>query len=612
MLNRDRERASGPDALAAARRVHAVCERFEADSRAGARPRIEDYQGAVDGPTRALLVKELIALEIELRRARGDHPTLHEYLERFPDFAEAVNGLFGQATTISLSPDQTHLWPRPGTTLQASGLYGDHSGPSASKLKSTPLVKGERFGKYELIAELARGGMGVVYRARDTVLNREVAVKMILSGALATDDERARFRREARLAANLDHRNIVPIHEVGEQDGFLYFTMRLVEGGSLADRAPSYRGDARAAGRLIIVLARAIHYANGKGFIHCDLKPANILMDRDGVPQITDFGLARLASGDSSLTGSGAVMGTPSYMAPEQASGQRHEIGPATDVYGLGAIFYELLTGRPPFQTPTSMETVLQALYNEPAPPREIRPELPVELESVCLKCLEKAPEDRYPSAEALADELVRCLQGETIDATGRIRKFKRWTRREPEVVSRLFGLALVSLMTEYNYHLALPNPDPPTHFNVQAVLALWAGLTLLFHRLHRTGMRSDEVRRLWSIGDVFCLTVLLRLLGDLDTPLLVGYPLLIAASGLWFRERLVWFTTGLSVLGYLCLYFLAGLHWTRGAASWTWPEVQPDGKVFVACLALTGFVVARLVRRFLVVSQYYEVRHNA
>ena len=613
MLRREGERSPGTDALAAARRVHAICERFEADTRAGARPRIEDYLDESDGPTRARLIEELIALEVELRRALGDHPTPDEYLERFPDFARTVGDLLGQTTTVGLTPDQTQLWPKLGTTATSAEGSDDSARPKAATTSSPPTspANGERFGKYELIAELARGGMGVVYKARDTALNREVAVKMILSGALATDDERARFRREAKLAANLDHRNIVPIHEVGELDGFLYFTMRLVEGGVLADRVASYGGDPHAAGRLVVVLARAIHHANSKGFIHCDLKPANVLMDRDGVPQITDFGLARLASQDSRLTASGAVMGTPSYMAPEQASGRRDEIGPATDVYGLGAIFYELLTGRPPFHMPTMMETVLQALYNEATPPRQIRPEIPVELEAVCLKCLEKAPADRYPSADALADDLVRCLQGETIDAAGALRKFRRWTRREPEVVSRLVGLALVSVMTEYNYHLALPNPDPSTRFRVQAVLALWAGLTLLFQRLHRSGMRSDEVRRLWSLGDVFCLTVLLRLLGYLDTPLLVGYPLLIAASGLWFRERIVWFTTGLAVLGYLCLFLLAGLHWASGSASWAWPDVQPYGKVFVACLALTGFVVARLVRRFLVVSQYYEVRHK-
>jgi eukaryotic-like serine/threonine-protein kinase len=605
-----RPEADSPEALATARQVHRICERFEADWRSGPRPKIEDCLDGIGAAARSRLAEELIALEIELRRGEAEHPSVHEYLTRFPEFSEVVGLLFGQSTTIGLSPDQTEIWPRLQTTWRDTESDGEAPGASVSK-PSAP-AQGERFGKYELLAEIARGGMGVVYQARDTVLNRVVAIKMILSGSLATDDERARFRREAKLAANLDHPNIVPIHEVGEQDGFLYFTMRLVEGGSLSDRVDSYGSDPHAAGRLIVVLARAIHFANAKGFVHCDLKPSNILMDRDGVPQITDFGLARQASPESSLTASGAVMGSPSYMAPEQASGQRKAISPATDVYGLGAILYELLTGRPPFCMPTMMETVLQALYNEPTPPRVLQPKLPRELESICLKCLEKAPQDRYPSAEALADDLVRCLQGESIDSTGTMLKLRRWTRREPEVVSRLVGLSLVSLLTEYNYRVASPNPDSLVHFRVQTVLALWAVLTVLFQRLHRRGWDSDPVRLLWSTGDMICVTLLLWILKSLDTPLLIGYPLLIAASGLWFREGLVWFTTALAIVGYLGLYLLAGLDWSQEPPAWVAPDVLRFGNVYVACLALTGFVVARMVKRFLVISQYYEIRRNA
>jgi serine/threonine-protein kinase len=305
-------------------------------------------------------------------------------------------------------------------------------------------------------------------------------------------------------------------------------------------------------------------------------------------------------------------MGTPSYMAPEQASGRREAIGPATDVYGLGAIFYELLTGRPPFRMPTMMETVFQALYSEATPPRELRPDVPRDLESVCLKCLEKAPQDRYPSAEALADDLLRCLQGEAIDATGTMRTLRRWTRREPEVVSRLAGLGIVSLLTEYNFRIGSSNPDPVAHARVQTVLALWAGLTLLFQRLHRKGWDSDPIRRLWSAGDVACLTLLIWILDARNTPLLIGYPLLIAASGLWFREGIVWFTTALAIAGCLALYVHAGLQWGGGRPSWVQPDELPYANIYIACLALTGFVVARMVKRFLVLSRYYEVRRNA
>ena len=278
-----------------------------------------------------------------------------------------------------------------------------------------------------------------------------------MTGALATLTERERFRREARLAARLNHRNIVPIVSVHDQDGILFFTMKLIDGGNLAQLACQFKEDPRLIARLIKTLAGAVHHAHGHGFIHCDLKPSNILIDQDGEPQITDFGLARLASDDSSLTATGAILGTPSYMAPEQASGQRKSIGPATDVYGLGAILYELLTGRPPFRTSSMMETVVQVLERDPVPPREIHSWIPRELETICLKCLEKMPQERYPSAQALADDLERFLQGDVVEATGVLQNLKRWTRREPEAVSRLGGLALVALLTEANHQIFRP-----------------------------------------------------------------------------------------------------------------------------------------------------------
>lgn len=611
MLNREEApprrggKNSGPaDSLAAARRAHAACERFEADWKASSRPRVEDYLGPPNDPARPLLIEELAGLEIELRRDRGEEPTPREYLQRFPSFPEVIVRLFGDDALGELQT--TRGWPLPfrdETLVEAPR--------PASPSSSAPPAQGERFGKYELIAELARGGMGVVYKARDTVLNRVVAVKMILSGAMATEAERDRFRREAELAAKLDHPNVVPIYEVGEQDGFLYFTMRLVEGGSLAGRMHAFRDDPLATAGLLEVLARAVEYANEQGFIHCDLKPSNILIDRDGSPQITDFGLARQASQPSTLTVSGAVMGTPSYMAPEQASGERDAIGPTTDVHGLGAILYEILTGRPPFRMTTMMETVMQAIYCDPAPPRQIRPEVPRELEHICLKCLEKAPADRYPTPADLAEELARFIQGDAIDATGAIQKLRRWTRREPEIAARLFGLGSVSLLTELNYRFFSPDPNAEAHAWVQFVLGLWAVLTLLFQQLHRRGRQSDALRGAWITGDMSCLTLLLWIMQDLDTPLLVGYPLMIAASGLWFRERLAWLTTGLAIAGYGTLYVLAGVDWGAHAPAWTRPDALPFANIYIACLVLTGYVVARMVKRIRAISQYYENRRH-
>src|SRR5271163_2072038 len=238
--------------------------------------------------------------------------------------------------------------------------------------------------------------MGVVYRARQTSLNRPVALKMILAGQLANDTDVKRFYTEAEAAANLDHPGIVPIFEVGQHEGQHYFSMGFVEGQSLSQRLADGPLPAREAAELIRRASEAIEYAHQHGVIHRDLKPANILLDSNGNPRVTDFGLAKRMQGDSGLTGSGQIMGTPSYMPPEQASGKGRDVGPAADVYALGATFYALLTGRPPFQAATTMDTVLQVIGDEPVPPRRLNRSIPRDLETIALKCLKKNPSRRY------------------------------------------------------------------------------------------------------------------------------------------------------------------------------------------------------------------------
>ena len=335
-------------------------------------------------------------------------------------------------------------------------LQSPHDQPTAAVLgQDPPATPGASeptriryFGDYEIIREIARGGMGVVFEARQASLNRKVALKMILAGQLADEDAVRRFYIEAEAAANLDHPGIVPIYEVGQHEGQHYFSMGFVEGQSLSQRVANGPLPSREAAALMVKVAEAIEYAHQRGVIHRDLKPANILLDRAGNPRVTDFGLAKKVQGDSGLTGSGQIMGTPSYMPPEQAGGKRGDVGPAADVYALGATLYALVTGRPPFQAATAMETVLQVLSDEPVPPRRLNPSVPRDLETSILKCLEKEPVKRYASASALAEDLRRYLAGEPILArpVGPPERAWRWCRRNP-IVAGAVGLVAAALV---------------------------------------------------------------------------------------------------------------------------------------------------------------------
>ena len=269
------------------------------------------------------------------------------------------------------------------------------------------------FGNYEVLGLVARGGMGVVYKARQANVNRTVALKTLLAGQLASENEIQRFRREAEAAARLDHPNIVPIYEVGEHNKIHFFSMGFVDGESLAQRLARGPFAPRQAAEFMEVVAAAVHYAHTKGVIHRDLKPANVLIDDTGQPRVTDFGLARQLDTEQRLTGSGQILGTPGYLAPEQAMANA-EVTPATDVYALGAMLYELLTARPPFQADNPLETIQQTINNDPVSPRLLNPKVPRDLDAIVLKALSKRPAHRYPSAEEFCLELRRHLAGET------------------------------------------------------------------------------------------------------------------------------------------------------------------------------------------------------
>jgi WD40 repeat protein len=472
-------------------RLERILERFAHAWQRGERPALEDYLAEAQAERRGLLIElvhedldyrlkageaarveayldrypelraegsvalDLIAAEYALRRRREPDLTTEEYLGRFPEFAEVLLPHLEQSAqrrelaepAISASEAQDTLLPGREPVARANGE------PPPPISFGTPRAAGASEGLtipgYEILGELGRGGMGVVYKARQIALNRLVALKMVLAGGHASAADLARFRREAEAVARLQHPHIVQIYEVGEADGRPFFSLEYVEGGSLADKLNGTPLAPRQAAELVEVLARAVQAAHERGIVHRDLKPANVLLTADGQPKITDFGLAKRLDGDKGQTQSGAIVGTPSYMAPEQAGAHARGVGPTADVYALGAILYELLTGRPPFKAATPLDTVLQVVSEEPVAPSRLQPKVPRDLETVCLKCLQKDPAQRYPNARDLAEDLGRFLAGEPISArpVGLWGRAVKWARRRPAVAALAAGLVLVTAL---------------------------------------------------------------------------------------------------------------------------------------------------------------------
>src|SRR5467141_1778667 len=374
--------------------------------------------------------------------------------------------------------------------------------PSRGRAARAAKMLGD-FGDYELLKEIGRGGQGVVYRARQKSLNRTVAVKVIGLGHWATEAHLKRFRREAESAASLEHPCIVPIYEVGERDGSCYFSMKLVEGCQLDAMATREPMLIRRAVELIAKVARTVHYAHGHGILHRDIKPGNILLDQKGEPHLTDFGLARLVESESSVTHTLDVLGTPSYMAPEQAVGNNTAVSSNTDVYGLGAVLYQLLTGQPPFAGGTTYETIKLLLDTEPRQPRLLNPKIDRDLSTICLKCLEKDPKRRYPSALDLAEDLERWLKYEPIVArhTGIVARGRKWVQRNP--TSALLATSLLALAAVVGWNIWKSELVRRSVTTGIAVLPFENLNDEKEHTAFADGVQDDILTKLAKIGDL-------------------------------------------------------------------------------------------------------------
>jgi serine/threonine-protein kinase len=345
-----------------------------------------------------------------------------------------------------------------GDLQNAAAFLGQDSPGQDAAAKTSGVAEQATIPGYEILGVLGRGGMGVVYHARQTKLKRLVALKMILAGAHAGPQELERFRLEAEAIARLQHPNVVQIYEVGEHEGKPYFSLEFVDGGSLQNRLTGTPLPARESARLVETLARAMQAAHELGVIHRDLKPANVLLTKGGVPKITDFGLAKQLGQDSGQSHTGQIMGTPSYMAPEQAAGNVKTIGAAADIYALGAMLYELLTGRPPFKAASVLDTLEQVRTQEPAPPSQLQPKTPGDLETISLKCLQKEPVKRYDSAASLADDLQRFLKRDPIQArpVGKLERTWRWCKRQPALATASAAAVLGVLLALVTFAVAL------------------------------------------------------------------------------------------------------------------------------------------------------------
>ncbi len=461
------------------------------------------------------------------------------------------------------------------------------------------------FGEYELLEEIGRGGMGVVYKARQKSLDRTVAIKMVLGGRLCSPEHLQRFQLEARATARLEHPHIVHIHEVGLYEGRHYFAMQYIDGVNLSQRIGQGPVEIDEAVRIMAIVAHAVDHLHQQDIVHRDLKPSNILLDTQEQPHVVDFGLAKVFSADTTVTSTGVITGTPSYMSPEQAAGRNAQVGPSSDIYSLGAILYELLTGCPPFAEANPLDTLMQVISGEPVLPRTLNPNIPRPLQLICLKCLSKSPKGRYSSAKELAEDLDRFARGEPLEAQPPSVKARllHWGRRQPALVSRLGALSVFYMVEMYNYSTDVINTD--FHLKMSILVAVWAVASIVCQQFLDSRRWSIPARFVWGTLDSVLLLAVLLVANGAASPLIIGYPLLIVGSGLWFRVRFVSFMAVLSLISYGVLIYDCQIR--RSELSTIYGIGIDDHIIFIVALVIIAMIVAYLVHRLRMLSRFCE-----
>lgn len=503
---------------------------------------------------------------------------LDEYLTAIQRKDEAE-----QQRLLAMEPELAR-WTNPLREIDDFAGFLEGFAPEA-KPPSTETI---RFGKYELRGELGRGGMGVVFQAYQSDLDRTVALKMLTGSSFATTEQRRRFAQEAKLASRIRHANIVTIHDVGELGGQPYFTMELISGISLAEKLRDGPMVVDQAVQFLILIAKAVDHLHANGVVHRDLKPSNVLLDQTGQPCLVDFGLARAVDEFQDPTATGTILGTPSYMSPEQAAGRVREITQRSDVYSLGAILYEMLCGRPPFAGESPFDTVMQVLEREPLPPSQWNRKIPKNVEQICLRCLEKSPDSRYSSALELAQDLERWRHGEYLAFESRspIMKLSRTIRRHPAAAYRLVGLVPCLLIMTLR---CMVIPDGwNAYATVLAGLCLWIGLSLVWEWQSLIPGRQSWTEYGFVLTDIVSLTIILRVATTADMSHVTAYVLCILMAGLSLNRRLIWVSGTGCIVGYLYLVLRS-----TDYQGWHVPFIMVA--LIACCTFVTDFQVRRL-----------------